>query len=91
MDIENDKLERFGNAVYNEANEKVKEILGEAEISRKTILDNANDVSLNIAYDMIQADIKKISSKYVKIVAKAELEAKRECCRRFVLRPFQPL
>lgn len=78
MDIENDKLERFGNEVYNEANEKVKEILGEAEKSRQTILDNANDVSLNIAYDMIQADIKKISSKYVKIVAKAELEAKRE-------------
>lgn len=78
MGFENDKLQKFSKAVYNEANEKVKEILSEAENSRQTILNEANDVSLNNAYEMIQNDIKKISSKYVKIVSKAELDAKRE-------------
>lgn len=83
MDIENDKLERFSKVVYDEADEKIKEILTEAENSRQTIIKQAGDASLSIAYDIIQSNIKKISSKYLKIVSKAEIEAKREvlCCR----------
>lgn len=78
MSIENDRLERFSKAVFDEANEKIKVIYDEAESSRHEILTQASDTSLNIAYEMIQSDIKKISSKYVKIVSKATLDAKRE-------------
>ena len=78
MGAESDKLEKFSKAVYDEANEKIKGILAEAENSRQKILKQANDESLNIAYDMIQSEIKKISQKYVKKVSKAMLDAKRE-------------
>ncbi len=78
MSVERDKLERFSKAVYNEVNEKIEKILAEAEASRQEILKKVSDESLNIAYEIIQDDIKKIKSKYVKINSKAELDSKRD-------------
>lgn len=78
MSVETDKLERFSNAVYKEVNEKVSEILAEAESSRQEMIKRVSDKSLDISYDVMQDEIKKINQKYIKLVAKAELDAKKE-------------
>ena len=53
------------------------QILDEAEASRKQLIEKSNDESLNVAYDKIKEEMKKISAKYVKIVSKTELDSKR--------------
>ena len=78
MSTEKEKLERFEKAVYDEVDIQIQDILAQAESSRSELLEKANDVSLYEAYDRIKDEIKKISSKYVRLVSKAELDSKRE-------------
>ncbi len=78
LDVESEKLERFIHAVDAEVDKEVNRIIGEGEASREEILKDAKEESLNIAYQTLQDSIKKIYAKYVKIVAKAELDAKRD-------------
>ena len=78
MSIESEKLERFSQAVDEEVDSQIQQIIDEAEASKKDILEKANDSSLYIAYDKIKEEIKSITSKYLKIVSKAELDSKRD-------------
>lgn len=77
MSVERDRLERFSKAVYNEVNERIEQILSEAQASRKEILEKTNDASLGEAYDTIQSDMKKIVDKYAKKVSLSELDTKK--------------
>lgn len=78
LDVGIEKLERFIHAVDAEVEKEVNRIISEGEASREEILKDAKEESLNAAYQTLQDSIKKIYAKYVKIVAKAELDAKRE-------------
>ncbi len=78
MSTQEEKLGRFAKAVDDEVTIQINEILQQAEANRKVILEKANDESLYEAYDKIKEQIKKISNKYVKLVAKSELESKRK-------------
>lgn len=75
---DSEKLDRFVKAVNSEVDKEIAKIISEADASKKEIIDFANDEALGAAYNLIQESIKKVSSKYVKIVAKAELECKKD-------------
>lgn len=77
VNTDTDKLEHFVKAVNKEIDKEITQIINEAESSRKAIVEAAKDESLAAAYNMIQENIKKVSSKYVKIIAKAELDCKK--------------
>jgi len=78
MSYENEKLERFSNAVNEEIEVQIQQIIADAEASKNELIEKANDSSLSIAYDKIKEEIKKTQSKFVRIISKAELESKRE-------------
>lgn len=78
MRVTNEKLEKFSNSIFNDVNKKAKEILDNAQKTYDDILEKAKDEALNIAYEMIQENNNKITSKYKKIVSKAEIEARKE-------------
>ncbi len=78
MSIDTEKLDRFTKAVDEEVDEKIEQIISEAEKSRDEILKNANDCCLELAYDRIKGEMKKISSRYVRLIASKELEFRRE-------------
>lgn len=75
---ENEKLERFSKAVFKEADDKINEILTEAQnISNEKIL-NASDKYLVVAEKNINDETKKIHSKYVRLVATEKLNAHKD-------------
>lgn len=78
MDADTEKLERFVRAVNSEVDKVINGIIGEAVAVRDEMIQSAKDESLTTAYNIIQDNIKKVSSKYLKIVAKTELDSKKE-------------
>ena len=78
LNTDSEKLERFVKAVNSEIDKTINGIISEAEASKKEIIDVANVESFNLANDKINDNIKKVESKYVRIVAKAELDSKKD-------------
>ena len=72
------KMGKFCDAVNCEIESKVNSVIDEAEKSKSELLNQANDAALQLAYDRIKENVKQISAKYFKLVAKAELDSKKE-------------
>ena len=78
LEASSKKMEKFCDAVNCEIKSKVNCIIDEAEKSKGELLNQANDAALQLAYDRIKENVKQISAKYFKLVAKAELDSKKE-------------
>jgi vacuolar-type H+-ATPase subunit E/Vma4 len=76
LNTDSEKLEHFVKAVNNEIQKTISGIIGEAEASKKAVLESAVVESNRLANDKINENVKKVNSKYVRIVAKAELDCK---------------
>ena len=77
MDMNNEKLQRFIDAVNNEIEGKVQEMLAEAEDEKKTILEEANRESEETADRHMQLEAKKNGNRYVRDISRAELSMKK--------------
>lgn len=82
MDMNNEKLQRFIDAVNSETERKVSEMLGEAEKEKKEILSEAERESEEFAERYFSTGNKKNGNRYVRDISKAELEMKKEVLRR---------
>lgn len=76
-DFESAKLRKFSQAVYKEVDEQIFSILEEAAVMKEEILESSTDEGLEIAYDRIKDQKKKIEQKYVKQISSCELENQR--------------
>lgn len=81
MGAENEKLQKFIEAVNDDIDVKVSELLKEAEEERKNIISAAEAESENTAEKHLTASQKKTGNKYVRDISKAELEMKKEVLR----------
>lgn len=77
MDMNNEKLQRFIDAVNNEIEGKVNEKLAEAEEEKKTILEEARLESEETADRHMQLGEKKNGNRYVRDISRAELSMKK--------------
>ena len=82
MDMNNEKLQRFIDAVNDETERKVSEMLGEAEDEKKAILSEAERESDEFADRYFSNGNKKNGNRYVRDISRAELEMKKEVLRR---------
>ena len=82
MDMNNEKLQRFIDAVNDETERKVSEMLGEAETEKKAILSEAEKESDEFADRYFSTGSKKNGNRYVRDISRAELEMKKEILRR---------
>ena len=82
MNMNNEKLQRFIDAVNDETERKVSEMLGEAEDEKKAILSAAKRESEEFADRFFDSSSKKNGNRYVRDISKAELEMKKEILRR---------
>jgi len=73
-----ENLRRFSAAVYGDVEDKVNEILMEAENEKKSILDEAARESEESAEKFYNNNIKKHANKYVSDITKAELGMKKD-------------
>ena len=74
----NEKLSEFERVIYAEAEKKKKAILEDAEAKKSEILENAKAEAGVIAKSTFEVDEKRIKSKSVVDISKAEIEAGRE-------------
>ena len=81
MGAENEKLQKFIEAVNDDIDVKVSELLKEAEEERKNIISAAEAESEDTAEKHLNASRKKTGNKYVRDISKAELEMKKEVLR----------
>lgn len=81
MSAENEKLQKFIDAVNSEIDVKVEKLLDEAEEEKKNIIAAAEERSESTAEQHISAVTKKTGNKYVLEVAHAELEMKKKILR----------
>lgn len=81
MDMNNEKLQKFIDAVNYEIEGKVNDMLAEAEQERKTILDEAKRESKETAERHMDVGAKKTGSQYVRDISKAELNMKKTVLR----------
>ncbi len=77
MDMNNEKLQKFIDAVNDEIEGKVNEMLAEADKERKNILAEAKRESKETAERHIDIGAKKTGSRYVRDISKAELNMKK--------------
>ena len=77
MVTNNDKLQKFIDAVNDEIEEKVNEILAEAETERKNILERAEQESEETAEKHFSINFKKNENQFVRDISKAELNMKK--------------
>lgn len=77
MDMNNEKLQRFIDAVNNEIEGKVNEMLAEAEDEKKAILEEARRESEESADRHMQLETKKNGNRYVRDISRAELGMKK--------------
>lgn len=77
MSVQDEKLARFVKAVDSEVDSQIAALLHEAETEKQQLIENANDESLAAAYSRIQEEVKHVSAKYQRIIAKEELDAKK--------------
>lgn len=82
MDMNNEKLQRFIDAVNDETERKVSEMLGEAENEKKAILSEAERESEEFADRYFSTGSKKNGNRYVRDISRAELDMKKEVLRR---------
>lgn len=82
MDMNNEKLQRFIDAVNDETERKVSEMLAEAEEEKKTILSDAEHESEEFAGRYFNTGNKKNDNRYMRSISKAELDMKKEVLRR---------
>ena len=73
----NEKLSEFERVIYAEAEKKKKAILEDAEAKKSEILENAKAEAGVIAKSTFEVDEKRIKSKSVVDISKAEIEAGR--------------
>lgn len=77
MDMNNEKLQKFIDAVNDEIDTKVRDMLAEAEEEKKAILAEASRESDETAERHLDAGAKKHGSQYVRDISKAELNMKK--------------
>lgn len=77
MDMNNEKLQKFIDAVNDEIDGKVKDMLAEAEAEKKAILAEASRESGETAERHLEAGAKKSGNQYVRDISKAELNMKK--------------
>lgn len=77
MDMNNEKLQKFIDAVNDEIDSKVRDMLAEAEEEKKAILAEASRESDETAERHLDAGAKKNGSQYVRDISKAELNMKK--------------
>lgn len=82
MDMNNEKLQKFIDAVNDEIDSKVRDMLTEAEEEKKAILAEASRESDETAERHLDAGAKKNGSQYVRDISKAELNMKKAVLRR---------
>lgn len=78
LNIDTEKLERLVGAVNNEVDKTIANIIYEAEAARREILREAEGEASKLAAQKLEEGEKLLSTKYVRVVAKAELDAKKE-------------
>lgn len=78
MDMNNEKLQKFIDAVNGEIESKVSEMLAEAEAEKKSILDEAERESQEAAEKHFSVNSKKNENRYVRDISRAELSMKKE-------------
>lgn len=78
MDMDNNKLQRFIDAVKDEIDQKVDELLSEAETEKKAILENADLKSQQAAEKRLEDSKKKCEINLVRDITKAELQMKKD-------------
>lgn len=78
MEMDTQKLQRFIDAVNSEIDEKITELLNEAEDEKKTILNGAQKESELAAEKRLDENKKKCSTMFVRDISKAELEMKKQ-------------
>ena len=76
-DFESAKLRKFSQAVYKEVDEQIFSILEEAAVMKEEIIESSTDEGLEIAYDRIKDQKKRIEQKYVRQISSSELENQR--------------
>lgn len=81
MVTNNDKLQKFIDAVNDEIDEKVNEILADAETERKNILEKAEQESEETAEKHFSINFKKNGNQFVRDISKAELNMKKSVIR----------
>lgn len=81
MSLENEKLNKFENAVAAELNQQIETIIEDAKNMKKEMLEKANDEFLANAYNEIREQIKSITTNFTKEISQVELETKREVLR----------
>lgn len=82
MDMNNEKLQRFIDAVNDETERKVSEMMGEAESEKKAILSEAERESDEFADRYFSSGSKKNGNSFVRDISRAELAMKKEVLRR---------
>ena len=82
MDMNNEKLQRFIEAVNDETERRVSEMLGEAEEEKKVILSEAERESEEFADRYFSTGSKKNGNRYVRDISRAELDMKKEVLQR---------
>ncbi len=78
MDIQDEKLGRFVEAVNSDVDGQIEKILQDAEVTKQDIIEAANTSSLEDAYERIQNSIKLTAAKNEKLVAKKQFESQRD-------------
>ncbi len=82
MDMNNEKLQKFIDAVNSETERKVSEMMEEAENEKKNILSEAERESDEFAERYFSTGNKKNGNRYTRDISKAELDMKKEVLRR---------
>lgn len=77
MDMNNEKLQKFIDAVNDEIDSKVRDMLAEAETEKEAILAEASRESGETAERHMELGAKKNDSQYVREISKAELNMKK--------------
>jgi len=78
MEMDTQKLQRFIDAVNSEIDDKITELLNEAEEEKKAILDGAQKESEQAAERRLEENKKKCSTMFVRDISKAEMDMKKQ-------------
>lgn len=76
--LENEKLDRFINAVNSVTDKQVKEILDEANAEKEAILNAAAEKAEKARQRNLSDNLKMTENKYVRMISRTELELKKE-------------
>lgn len=72
-----EKLSRFVKAVNAETDMKIAEIISAAEADKKQIIEQTKAQAYSAAHEKVDLGISRVSSKYTRLVSKAELDGKK--------------